>query len=79
MRGQINARHGWRRRPPRAWCLRGGGDTEVLRFFYTGYDFMLAQRRRGHGVRLMPVPPRDQVEARYPTTADGFLRREART
>lgn len=70
LRGQINARHWWKRRPPTAWT----GDTERARFFFTGYDAMKEQRLRGRGVTLMPVPPVEDVEARYPTTAAGQLR-----
>ncbi len=55
LRGQINARHGWTRRLPRAWLLAVPYDLERNRFFYAGYDAMIRQRRSGRGVTLMPV------------------------
>jgi len=63
LRGQVNARHGWKRRPPRAWLLGMDSDLERNRFFYAGYDAMSRQRRSGRGVTLMPVPDPQWVEA----------------
>lgn len=56
LRGQINSRHGWKRRPHRSWLTGMAADTERNRFFYAGYDAMSRQRRAGRGVTLMPVP-----------------------
>lgn len=65
LRGQINARHDWRRRPPSAWLQGMATDVERNRFFYAEYDAMSRQRRSGRGVTLMPVPDPQWVESLY--------------
>jgi len=64
-RGQVNARHGWKRKPPRRWCRWPNLDVERGRFFYQGYDAMLRQRLSGRGVTLMSVPDSEHVAHRY--------------
>jgi len=65
LRGQVNARHGWKRKQPCRWCRWPNLDVERGRFFYQGYDAMLRQRLSGRGVTLMSAPDSEHVAYRY--------------